>query len=160
MTWQLLPGYGTLKVKKKRNHIDTSQEEGVSASNGTRLEGETIQSGEVEAGHRRCIIEVVRARTRTDQAVRRLLRSPDLAGSVILPKSEIKSARTHRNDHVVVETPGQSPAHGPALAELSVRDFRDLRSQREATRDAWEDALVQHFPSFLEISQFSIPYIS
>lgn len=47
-------------LKKKENHINMSLEEGISASNGTGLEGKRIQSGERRvdgAGQRWCIIE-------------------------------------------------------------------------------------------------------
>lgn len=54
LPWRLLPGYGMLKI------TNISPEEGISASNGTGLEGERTESGEGQqdgAGQRWCIIE-------------------------------------------------------------------------------------------------------
>lgn len=48
--------------------------------------------------------------------------------------TEIKSAQTHRNSHIIIEAPGQRPPHGPTLAELCVCHFRHLRKKNTMTQ--------------------------
>lgn len=51
---------------------------------------------------------------------------------------------TYRNNHIVIETPGQSPPHGPTLAELCVGHFRHLKKQTEIHLNNSFTAVFKH----------------
>lgn len=148
-------------IQHVKNHINMSPPEGgIIASNGTGLEGKSIQSGEGRedgAGQRRGLCGfgnmqqqmsglffqyvVASKRIRRYHKKDAEFHPPAImttkqpvesqvsrTGVLQVHKgTEIRPAWTHWNNHIIIETPGQCPPHGPSLAELCVRHFRHLR---------------------------------